>query len=249
MLSEPDIVRPAFASHNVRSLAVAIETARELGLAQNAFELQMLHGMGDPIKAAVRGLGLRLREYAPVGELIPGMAYLVRRLLENTANDSFLRQTFVEGAAVERAHPAAGDLARLRRRRRDGCPWRTPTDPQAPGAFRNRPHADFSRRENREAYDAALAPSAAGPARTIRCASAAATSRRPQTLDSVNPAAPDEVVGTVAYGGRAEAEAAVAAARAAVAGVAGRHAGRARGRALPRRGADARRDDASSRRS
>ncbi len=58
----------------------------------------MLHGMGDPIKQAVRGMGLRLREYAPVGELIPGMAYLVRRLLENTANDSFLRQTFVEGA-------------------------------------------------------------------------------------------------------------------------------------------------------
>ena len=101
MLREPDHLRPAFASHNVRSLAVAIETARELGLAQNAFEIQMLHGMGDPIKAAIRGMGLRLREYAPVGELIPGMAYLVRRLLENTANDSFLRQTFVEGAAVD----------------------------------------------------------------------------------------------------------------------------------------------------
>ncbi len=101
MLRDPEHVRPAFASHNVRSLAAAIVTARDLGLADSAFEIQALHGMGEPIKHAVRALGLRLREYAPVGELIPGMAYLVRRLLENTANDSFLRQTFVEGAAVE----------------------------------------------------------------------------------------------------------------------------------------------------
>ena len=53
MLEAADVVRPAFASHNVRSLAVAIETARELGLPQDAFEIQMLHGMGDPIKTAV----------------------------------------------------------------------------------------------------------------------------------------------------------------------------------------------------
>ena len=178
MLEAADVVRPAFASHNVRSLAVAIETARELGLAQNAFELQMLHGMGDPIKAAVRGMGLRLREYAPVGELIPGMAYLVRRLLENTANDSFLRQTFVEGTAVDelvRPPETSADFGAEPRR----LPAAEPTDPAHPGPFRNQPHADFSRRENREAYDAALADRARGAsARTTRCASAAATSRR-----------------------------------------------------------------------
>ena len=215
MLSEPDIVRSAFASHNVRSLAVAIETARELGLAQDAFELQMLHGMGDPIKAAVRGLGLRLREYAPVGELIPGMAYLVRRLLENTANDSFLRQTFVEGTAVDellRPPETSPDFGAAPRR----LPVVEPTDPQQPGPFRNRPHADFSRRENREAYDAALAEIRGrfGARYPLRIGGRDIETAR--TLDSVNPAAPDEVVGTVAYGGRAEAEAAVAAARAAV---------------------------------
>ena len=215
MLSEPELVRPAFASHNVRSLAVAIETARELGLEQNAYELQMLHGMGDPIKAAVRRLGLRLREYAPVGELIPGMAYLVRRLLENTANDSFLRQTFVEGAAVDelvRPPETSPDFGAEPRR----LPTVAPTDPQAPGAFRNQPHADFSRRENREAYDAALAAvrGRAGAHYPLRIGGRDIESSR--TLASVNPAAPDEVVGTVAYGGRAEAEAAVAAAQAAL---------------------------------
>ncbi len=215
MLEAADVVRPAFASHNVRSLAVAVETARELGLAQNGFELQMLHGMGDPVKAAVRSLGLRVREYAPVGELIPGMAYLVRRLLENTANDSFLRQTFVEGAAVDeliRPPETSADFCAEPRR----LPSVPPTDPTAPGPFRNQPHADFSRKENREAYAAALRAVRGRFGRHYPLRVGGRDIETTRTLDSVNPAAPDEVVGTVAYGGRAEAEAAVAAARAAL---------------------------------
>ena len=215
MLEAVDVVRPAFASHNVRSLAVAVETARELGLARNAFEMQMLHGMGDPIKAAVRGLGLRVREYAPVGELIPGMAYLVRRLLENTANDSFLRQTFVEGAAVDelvRPPETSADFGAQPRR----LPAVAPTDPAAPEPFRNQPHADFSREENREAYAAALRTVRGRLGRRYPLRIGGRDIETTRTLDSVNPAAPDEVVGTVAYGGRAEAEAAVAAARAAL---------------------------------
>ena len=61
----------------------------------------MLYGMAEPIHAAIRRLGLRLRVYAPVGELVPGMAYLVRRLLENTSNESFVRARFAEGRALD----------------------------------------------------------------------------------------------------------------------------------------------------
>jgi RHH-type transcriptional regulator, proline utilization regulon repressor / proline dehydrogenase / delta 1-pyrroline-5-carboxylate dehydrogenase len=215
MLEAADVVRPAFASHNVRSLAVAIETAHELGLARNGFELQMLHGMGEPIRNAVGGLGLRVREYAPVGELIPGMAYLVRRLLENTANDSFLRQTFVEGAAVNELvrppHTSADFDAEPRRQ-----PAVQATDAAAPGPFRNQPHLDFSRDESRAAYAAALVAVRAGFGRHYPLRIGGRDIETARTLDSVNPAAPDEVIGTVAYGGRAEAEAAVAAARAAL---------------------------------
>lgn len=215
MLDASDVVRPAFASHNARSLAVAIETVRELGLPRDAFELQMLHGMADPIEAAVHGMGMRVREYAPVGELIPGMAYLVRRLLENTANDSFLRQTLVADAAVNElvgAPQPSRDFGAAPRR----LPVIQATDPHSPGPFRNQPHADFSQRENRQAYDAALAEvrSQFGAQYPLRIGGRDVETVR--TLDSVNPSAPDEVVGTVAYGGRAEAEAAVVAARAAV---------------------------------
>src|SRR5205807_6014494 len=94
-------VRAAFGSHNLRSLAYAIAYARANGISDSGYELQMLYGMAEPIHAAIRRLGLRLRVYAPVGELVPGMAYLVRRLLENTANESFVRRRFVEGQALD----------------------------------------------------------------------------------------------------------------------------------------------------
>jgi RHH-type proline utilization regulon transcriptional repressor/proline dehydrogenase/delta 1-pyrroline-5-carboxylate dehydrogenase len=83
-------VRPAIASHNLRSVAHAIAVTRELGLDDCDLELQVLRGLGDDLQDALASLGLRVRTYCPVGDLVAGMAYLVRRLLENTSNDSFL---------------------------------------------------------------------------------------------------------------------------------------------------------------
>jgi RHH-type proline utilization regulon transcriptional repressor/proline dehydrogenase/delta 1-pyrroline-5-carboxylate dehydrogenase len=94
-------VRAAFASHNLRSLAHAVTYARYRGIPDDGYEIQMLYGMAEPMHAAIRRLGLRLRVYAPVGELVPGMAYLVRRLLENTSNESFVRHRFAEGRDLE----------------------------------------------------------------------------------------------------------------------------------------------------
>lgn len=89
-------VKVAIASHNVRSLATAIVKAESLGLPKNAFEIQMLYGMAEPIKKTLADMGYRVREYAPIGDLLPGMAYLVRRLLENTSNESWLRGKFAD---------------------------------------------------------------------------------------------------------------------------------------------------------
>jgi proline dehydrogenase len=50
----------------------------------------VLRGLGDELQDALAEAGLRVRTYCPVGNLMAGMAYLVRRLLENTSNDSFL---------------------------------------------------------------------------------------------------------------------------------------------------------------
>ena len=94
-------VRPAIASHNLRSVAHAVAVTRELGLADTDLELQVLRGLGDDLQEALAACGLRVRTYCPVGDLVAGMAYLVRRLLENTSNEGFLSAQH-EGAPVER---------------------------------------------------------------------------------------------------------------------------------------------------
>jgi RHH-type transcriptional regulator, proline utilization regulon repressor / proline dehydrogenase / delta 1-pyrroline-5-carboxylate dehydrogenase len=102
-------VKLALGSHNARSIAAALAGVEARGLPHAALELQMLHGMADQLKYAAAEMGLRIREYVPVGEMIPGMAYLVRRLLENTSNESWLKAGFLDNAdpAVLLAAPSA----------------------------------------------------------------------------------------------------------------------------------------------
>lgn len=107
-------LRPALGSHNLRSLAHGLATAQHLGLPPGAIELQMLYGMADAEKRAIVDRGYRLRIYMPYGELIPGMAYLVRRLLENTSNDSFLRAGFLENVAPQELLRNPLDVGRSR---------------------------------------------------------------------------------------------------------------------------------------
>lgn len=89
----------ALGSHNARSIGATLAALERADLPKNAIELQMLHGMGPELKSAAVNMGLRLREYVPVGEMIPGMAYLVRRLLENTSNESWLKAGFLDDAS------------------------------------------------------------------------------------------------------------------------------------------------------
>jgi RHH-type proline utilization regulon transcriptional repressor/proline dehydrogenase/delta 1-pyrroline-5-carboxylate dehydrogenase len=83
-------LRVAIASHNLRSVSHAIAYNRLTGGEDRDVELQVLRGLGDPLQEALAAKDLRVRTYCPVGDLVAGMAYLVRRLLENTSNDSFL---------------------------------------------------------------------------------------------------------------------------------------------------------------
>lgn len=101
LLEHHEFVLPAFGSHNVRSLAHACCVADSLGLDERKFELQMLYGMAEPIARAFTKRGYLVRLYVPLGELLPGMGYLVRRLLENTSNESFLRHTFFDRDQVD----------------------------------------------------------------------------------------------------------------------------------------------------
>ena len=100
LLDARPAVRVAIASHNLRSVAHAIAYNRIHGGDDRDLELQVLRGLGDDLQQALASRGLRVRAYCPVGDLVAGMAYLVRRLLENTANDSFLNEQ-ARGAPLE----------------------------------------------------------------------------------------------------------------------------------------------------
>lgn len=101
LLKNIDLCLPAFGSHNIRSLAHACCTAEHYGVSKKQFELQMLYGMAEPIAKAFTAKEYLVRMYVPLGKMIPGMGYLVRRLLENTANESFLRHTFFDAEHID----------------------------------------------------------------------------------------------------------------------------------------------------
>jgi RHH-type proline utilization regulon transcriptional repressor/proline dehydrogenase/delta 1-pyrroline-5-carboxylate dehydrogenase len=161
------VLKPAFASHNARSLSHAIVAARSAGLSDDAFEIQTLYGMGDALQRALSRQGFRVRVYTPYGAILPGMAYLVRRLLENTSNDSFLK-------AAESSRTSAGslleppgkghDMTVLTRagswvgQLLDGERSRAATDAEASLAqpFANEPYVDFTVPEIEDAMKAAL---------------------------------------------------------------------------------------------
>jgi RHH-type proline utilization regulon transcriptional repressor/proline dehydrogenase/delta 1-pyrroline-5-carboxylate dehydrogenase len=99
LLARP-AVRVAIASHNLRSVAHAIAFNRLSGGLDQDLELQVLRGLGDELQDALARSGFRVRTYCPVGDLVAGMAYLVRRLLENTSSESFLHEQ-ARGAPLE----------------------------------------------------------------------------------------------------------------------------------------------------
>jgi len=202
-------VRAAFGSHNLRSLAYAVEYGRSLGIPDRGFEIQMLHGMAEPVHAAVARMGLRLRVYAPVGELVPGMAYLVRRLLENTANESFVRQRFVEGRELdEMLQPPAVEVLPVLE-----TPSRPPTDPAHPGPYRREPPAEWRRGRVREVFSAAV--ERAGAAAIGGWVPAVIGGREVSTattIVSVDPAFPTTTVAVSAACGPDHADAALEAA-------------------------------------
>jgi RHH-type proline utilization regulon transcriptional repressor/proline dehydrogenase/delta 1-pyrroline-5-carboxylate dehydrogenase len=211
LMERHDRLRPALGSHNLRSLAHAMAAAEAFGVPPAGYEIQMLHGMGEPIQRALVRRGHRVRVYTPYGAMLPGMAYLVRRLLENTSNESFLKASFT-------AHARMDDL--LRDPEEVGAMWglkRSPKPKSGPAPvlppFRNEPATDFSRPENCEAMRNALGK--VGQQDPLACplVIGGESSFTPDTLESCNPGAVESVVTRTARARAEHAGPAVAAAR------------------------------------
>jgi RHH-type proline utilization regulon transcriptional repressor/proline dehydrogenase/delta 1-pyrroline-5-carboxylate dehydrogenase len=212
LLENNDAIGAAFASHNVRSLAHVLAQAQRLGLDPRQIEFQVLYGMADAIRTSLLGLGQRVRAYCPVGELLPGMGYLVRRLLENTSNEGFLAQKFAKGAARDALlrNPdeiiAEGKSARL-----------VPEPPKTVGldGFHNEAPVDFTLSAEREKLRAELKNWRAKFGRKYPLVINNRPVETKDWLPSLNPANQNETVGHAALASTADADAALDAARAA----------------------------------
>jgi RHH-type proline utilization regulon transcriptional repressor/proline dehydrogenase/delta 1-pyrroline-5-carboxylate dehydrogenase len=208
LLENIDIVTPNFASHNVRSCAHVIAQAERLGIDPRAYEFQALYGMADELKMSLLQMGHRVREYCAIGELLPGMAYLVRRLLENTSNEGFLRIKNMGEATKDQllGNPVNAIAA---------APEPLARKPHAAGAFVNAANTDYTQAANRDKQRAALAAYTAQLGKKWPLIINGKKISDREYIASVNPAKPSQVIGSWARATIADAEAAVAAAQAA----------------------------------
>jgi RHH-type proline utilization regulon transcriptional repressor/proline dehydrogenase/delta 1-pyrroline-5-carboxylate dehydrogenase len=217
LIEHHDRLRPAFGSHNVRSLASAAAYAESRGLPLAAYEFQTLFGMGDLIQRALRDRGHRVRVYTPYGAMLPGMAYLVRRLLENTSNESFLRASFTERAQIEDLLRDPEEVGAMLTQLRNAKPQAKPVagrEELAP--FRNEPPTDFASAPNREAMRQALeAVRLHLGQRYCLIVNGRQIDTQPNRVDSIDPSQRSRIAGQVAVAGADHADLAVAAARAA----------------------------------
>lgn len=220
LLENHEYLYAGIGSHNVRSQAKAIAIAEHLNIPRRRFEMQVLYGMGDQLAKALVKRGHRVRVYAPYGDLLPGMAYLIRRLLENTANSSFLRQSLEDRPIDELlAAPIAilttagiGDV-------RDGLSvseGMLPVTNNSSGAkFANTADTDYAQVKAREAGQKGLKFVRQELGKTYWPLIDGKYVETVETVDSVNPAKFSEVIGKIGLISIEQADMALAAAKAA----------------------------------
>jgi RHH-type proline utilization regulon transcriptional repressor/proline dehydrogenase/delta 1-pyrroline-5-carboxylate dehydrogenase len=209
LLSNHEYVYSAIGSHNVRSQARAIAIAESLNIPHRRFEMQVLYGMGDKLAKALVDRGYRVRVYCPYGELLPGMAYLIRRLLENTANSSFLRQNMENRPVEELIAPPEvreGETGR----RREGKNSLT-----SHVQFTGVADTDFAQEEARKQSAQVFQNVRRQLGKTYLPLIDGEYVNTPQSVDSVNPSNFSEVVGKVGLISVEQAQQAMQAAKAA----------------------------------
>lgn len=200
LLENHEHLYAAIGSHNVRTQARAMAIAETLQIPRRCFEMQVLYGMGDRLAKLLAQRGHRVRVYAPYGDLLPGMSYLIRRLLENTANSSFLRQN-QEGRPIEEliAPPRLEEEKPL----------------IAQSAWPNAANTDYANAELRAAGQRGLVRVKAALGQTYWPLINGEYVPTDATLDSLNPCDPRQVVGKIGQVSQEQAAAALAAAKAA----------------------------------
>jgi len=201
LLTMTDRIYPQFATHNAHTAAAILDMAAD----KRAFEFQRLHGMGETLHGIILAAeGTRCRIYAPVGAHRDLLAYLVRRLLENGANSSFVNQIVDESVAPE---TVARDPF-------DAINDPAPHLPAGPDLFlperRNSRGFDLRHWPTLETIETARAPFATHHWQAAPLLAGPAQPQAPARV--ANPADPADTPGTVAWASKADVATALAAA-------------------------------------
>lgn len=215
ILENHQICHFACASHNIRTISAVMEMARELNVPEDRYEFQVLYGMAEPVRKGILKVAGRIRLYAPYGNMVPGMGYLVRRLLENTANESFLRQSFAEDAQIERLLEDPAVTVERERAARAAKPKKERKGPGGLTPFNNEAMVDFTRADHRAAFPSSIAQVRTRLGKTYPLFINGKEVRTNDFIPTVNPNKPSEVLGQICQAGTTEVGAAIAAAKAA----------------------------------
>lgn len=215
ILENHQVCHFACASHNIRTISAVMEMADALRVPESRYEFQVLYGMAEPVRKGILKVAGRIRLYCPYGDMVPGMGYLVRRLLENTANESFLRQSFSEDAQIERLLEDPEQTAERERSGRAAGSRKTVASPDGLPRFANDPMVDFTRPDHRAAFPSAIAQVRNGLGKTYPLFIGGQEVATSDLIPTVNPARPSEVLGRICQAGIPEVTRAIAAAKAA----------------------------------
>jgi RHH-type proline utilization regulon transcriptional repressor/proline dehydrogenase/delta 1-pyrroline-5-carboxylate dehydrogenase len=203
------------ASHNIRTISAVIEMANELHAPEPCYEFQVLYGMAEPVRKGILKVAGRIRLYCPYGDMVPGMGYLVRRLLENTANESFLRRSFAEDDQIDRLLEDPEKTAERERSERAAKPKKLVATPGGLPRFANDPMVDFTRADHRAAFPAAITQVRTSLGKIYPLFIGGHEATTTDLIPTVNPAGPSEVLGTICQAGIPEVAKAIVAAKAA----------------------------------
>ncbi|NOR43736.1 MAG: L-glutamate gamma-semialdehyde dehydrogenase [Gammaproteobacteria bacterium] len=196
LFSEHPVVEAVIATHNTRSLAAAMAIAENHNLSKQDYEFQMLYGMADSLKDLLVQRQQHLRIYVPYGETLPGMAYLVRRLLENSSGQSVLDMGLTHDQPVDLDKPVFSLHEEGKKLSVDS-------------RFHNQALYRFTETVEHDVFVQALSQCRQQFGQVYPLIIDGKSCHTKQTILSINPASPDEMVGVVASASKKLADAAL----------------------------------------
>ena len=189
LLSKHPVMETAVATHNIRSIAATIALAEKHKLSIDDYEFQMLYGMAESLKNSLIKHNYHLRIYVPYGETLPGMAYLVRRLLENSSGQSILDIGLNDKQPVNLDKPAFSSAIELNDR--------TANKLKENNSFRNQALYRFTETTEHDLFRQAIEKCQSQLGNNYPLIIDGEQHTSDSTIHSINPAQHDQVIGNV----------------------------------------------------